>query len=151
MKRFTIVTGACAVLAAPALAADDAVAVRKALMSSVGAAAAVAGGVLKGEVPYAPVVGKATIAAIYATSQAYPDFFPAGTDSASDDRSAASIKIWEDAAGFAAQIEKFQAAVAAANEAAGRDGPADQAAFGAAMGPVFDTCQSCHEGFRVQR
>nr|WP_306306754.1 cytochrome c [Nitratireductor aquibiodomus] len=39
---------------------------------------------------------------------------------------------------------------AAAVEASGKDGPADLAAFQAAIGPVFGNCKSCHENFRVQ-
>ena len=47
-------------------------------------------------------------------------------------------------------MTKFREAAAAANTASGRAGPADKAAFGAAMTPVFQTCQSCHEAFRVK-
>ncbi|MCG8564863.1 MAG: hypothetical protein MI747_07250, partial [Desulfobacterales bacterium] len=38
-------------------AADDPIATRQAIMSSVGAAAGLGGGMMKGEIPYNPVAG----------------------------------------------------------------------------------------------
>ena len=35
-------------------------------------------------------------------------------------------------------------------KAAGKDGPADKAAFAAVAGPVFDSCKTCHESFRTK-
>ena len=95
-----------------------------------------------------PVVGKAAILAFSATAQAYGDFFPEG--SVDPARSAASPKIWEDMAGFQAELAKFQAAAAAGVEAAGKDGPADKAAFAAAVQPILAVCKSCHEGYRIE-
>jgi cytochrome c556 len=140
---------ALAFLAVPAVAADDPVAVRKALMSSVGAAAAMSGGVLKGEIAYAPAIGASAIATMAAASVAYADFFPEGSDG--DPRSAASPKIWEDRAGFLEQVAKFQAATAAAVTASGRNGPADAEAFKAAVEPILGTCRSCHESYQVRK
>jgi cytochrome c556 len=148
MKRLPLLIGALAALAIPAFAAEDPIAVRQALMSNNGGAAGVSGAIMKDELAYAPVVGKAALLAFSATAQAYGDFFPEGTlDPA---RSAASPKIWEDMAGFQAELAKFQAAAAAGVEAAGRDGPADKAAFAAAVQPILQSCQSCHEGYRTE-
>jgi cytochrome c556 len=147
MTRLSILVGALAAFALPAAAAEDPVAVRKALMSSMGAQAAVAAGVQRGEITYSPAVGRATIAAAAATAQAYADFFPEGSDG--DERSAAAPRIWEDRAGFEAEVAKLQAAVAAAVAASGRDGPPDAGAFTAAMGPVLETCRTCHESYRI--
>ena len=102
--------GALAALATPGFAADDPIATRQALMDNNGASAALAGAVMKGEVEYSPVIGKAVIVALSATAHAYGDYFPEG--SADPDRSYASPKIWEDMAGFQATLGKFQAAVA---------------------------------------
>ncbi len=52
-------------------------------------------------------------------------------------------------AGFQDELAKFQQATAAAQKAAGKDGPADKAAFAGLMKPIFDSCKSCHEGYRV--
>jgi cytochrome c556 len=145
--KLSIFVGAFAAFAIPGLAADDPIAVRQSLMDSNGAAAAVAGGIMKDEIPYNPVVGKSVILAWAAVANSYGDFFPEG--SVDPARSKAAPKIWEDAAGFKAELDKFKAAAAAAVEAAGKDGPADKAAFAAAAGPVFDSCKTCHEGFRI--
>jgi cytochrome c556 len=149
VNRSRLLAGLVAASAAlPAFAAEDPIAVRQALMASNGAAGAVAGAMLKDELAYNPLMGKSTIATMNAVAQSVGDFFPEGTlDPA---RSEALPKIWEDPAGFTAALAKFQEAAAAASEASGRDGPADKAAFGAAMTPVFDACQSCHETYRAK-
>lgn len=149
MKKLPIVLAALMGLAAPGLAADDPVAVRQALMDNNGGAAAIAGGVMKGETSYSPVLGKAAITAFRATALAIGDFFPEG--SGAGDKTAASPKIWEDPAGFQEALGKFQTAVAAAVEASGKDGPADAEAFKAAAQPVLGTCKGCHDTYRIQR
>ncbi|MBP7241064.1 cytochrome c [Amaricoccus sp.] len=148
MHRLGLLIGAFGALAVPSVAAEDPIAVRQAIMSSVGAAAGVAGGVMKGEITYAPAVGKSAIATIHAAAMTYGDFFPEGAEDAA--RSKASPKIWTDRAGFDAELAKLREAAAAANEAAGRAGPADAAAFAALMGPIMDECKSCHEKFRLE-
>lgn len=131
--------------ALPAQAADDPIAVRQALMASMGAAAGLAGGMMKGEITYSPAAGKSAIATARAVSVSFGDFFPAGSDQGT---TGAAPSIWEDADGFAAELAKFTAATAKAAEASGKDGPVDVEAFKAAMGPVFGTCKSCHETYR---
>lgn len=148
MRKLTTALGALAVLAAPAMAADDPIEVRQALMQGNGGAAGMAGAIMKGELAYSPVIGRASIAAMNATAQAYGDFFPEG--SADPERSRASPRIWEDMAGFQAELDEFKAAAASAVEAAGDDGPADAEAFTAAVQPVLDTCSSCHETYRLE-
>lgn len=126
-------------------AADDPIATRQAIMASVGAAAGLGGGMMKGEVAYSPVAGKAAIAAMNAAADSFGSFFPAGSDQGD---TGALPAIWENADGFAAELAKFSAATGKAMEAAGKAGPADLDAFKAAMGPVFGTCKSCHETYR---
>jgi cytochrome c556 len=120
---------------------------RQAIMSSVGAAAGLGGGLMKGEIAYSPAAGKAAIAAMRAASLTFGDYFPDGSNTGDTE---AAPAIWDNRAGFDAEIAKFAAATGTAMEAAGRAGPADLDAFKAAMGPVFGTCKSCHEGFRVK-
>lgn len=148
MKKHVLTLGLAAALAIPALAAEEPITVRQQLMESNGASAAVAGALMKGELPYSPAVGKAVIYSLDATALAFGEFFPEG--SLDPARSEASPKIWEDAAGFQAEIDKFIASASAAREASGRPGPADLEAFKTAMGPVMGSCKSCHEGFRVE-
>ena len=150
MRRSLIVLSVLAgSVATAAVAADDPIAVRKALMQGVGGAAGAAGGMMKGEIPYNPVVARGAIAAMNASASAYGDYFPEGT--ADDERTTASPKIWEDMAGFNEKLGKFQDAAAAAVQASGKDGPADLEAFKAAMGPVLGTCKERHETYRVEK
>jgi len=148
VRRMPILIGALA-LASIAHAAEDPIAVRQVLMDNNGAAAALAGAVMKDEVAYSPVIGKAAIQAFSATAEAYGDFFPEGSVDAA--RSAAAPAIWENPAGFQEELAKFRAATVAAREAAGKEGPADKAAFVAAVQPIMQSCKTCHEGFRLKQ
>ncbi|MEJ8473894.1 c-type cytochrome [Roseibium algae] len=130
------------------IAAGDPIAIRQSIMQSVGAAAGLGGGMMKGEIAYTPAAGKAVIAAMDASAHSFGSFFPAGTDTGD---TTASPKIWEDAAGFEAALAKFAGASGAAMAASGKNGPADVDAFKAAMGPVFGNCKACHQDFRVKK
>lgn len=147
MKTTALIAAALLAGAVPALAAEDPIAVRKALMESMGGAAGLTAGVLKGEIDYSPAIGKAAITATAGVAEAYADYFPEGSDTGGNTE--ASPKIWEDPAGFAEQISKLQAATAGAVSASGKSGPADAEAFKAAMQPVLATCKSCHETYRL--
>ncbi|EEE47256.1 c-type cytochrome [Roseibium alexandrii] len=146
-KCISIVSIAIAASLGAAQADDDPIGDRQAIMSSVGAAAGLGGGLMKGEIAYSPAAGKAAIAAMRAASLTFGDYFPNGSNTGDTE---AAPAIWDNRAGFDAEIAKFAAATGTAMEAAGRAGPADLDAFKAAMGPVFGTCKSCHEGFRVK-
>lgn len=126
-------------------ASDDPIQSRQAIMASVGAAAGLAGGLMKGDIAYSPAAGKAAIATMYAASVNFGDYFPTGSDTG---KTGAAAKIWDNADGFKAQIAKFAGASENAMTAAGKAGPADLNAFKAAFGPVFGTCKGCHEGYR---
>jgi len=132
-----------------AYAADDPILSRKALMDSNAAAAAMAGAMLKGDMPYNAAAGKSAIAALHATAHAYGAFFP--DDSKTGDHTSASPKIWSDRAGFEKALAKFQAATDAAMKASGREGPTDLASFKSAIGPVLGNCKSCHQDYRVSQ
>lgn len=144
MRHAICALGLVLALGAPAFAEDNPVDARAALMSANGAASAVAGGMLKGEIPYTPAVGKAVIATFDGTAHTFGLLFPDGATSKE-----ASPKIWEDRAGFDAELAKFQAAVADAMKASGKSGPADLDAFKAAAQPVLGTCKGCHQTYRL--
>ncbi len=139
VNKLALAFGTLAILATPAVAAEDPVMVRKILMQGNAAGAGLAGAMLKGEMEYSPAAGKAAIASMNASE-----------GSAEEDTTAAPA-IWEDAAGWEAELAKFTSATSAAAEASGREGPADLDTFKAAVGPVLGTCKSCHEGYRVKR
>lgn len=148
MRKLIFAISTLALSAGAVAAADDPVAVRKALMQANGASAGLAAGMLKEEIEYNPAAAKAAIATLDATAAAFGDFFPEGSDTGD---TTASPKIWEDMAGFQEAVAKFQADTRAATEASGKDGPADLAAFEQAVGPVLGNCRSCHEDFRVKQ
>jgi cytochrome c556 len=148
MKALPVALGILALTALAGHAAEDPIAARKAIMDSNGAAAAVAAGMLKGQIPYSPVVAKSVFAALNSTAHTFGDYFPEGSEDPA--KSSAAPKIWEDRPAFEAALGKFSADIAAAMQASGKDGPADQAAFQAAIEPVLGNCRSCHEDFRLK-
>lgn len=149
MKRILKITAAALLLATGvAFAADDPIAVRKALMQANGAAAGLAGGMMKGEIEYNPVLGRSAIATLRAVAHAHGDLYPEGSLTGD---TTASPKIAEDADGWNKAIAKYIADTDAAGKASGKDGPADLDAFKAAAGPVMGNCKACHEAFRVKK
>jgi cytochrome c556 len=146
MQKFLILSTVAAALALPVFAMEDAVATRKNLMYSNGASAALAGAMLKQEVPYSPVAAKSVLYSLNATSMAFGDYFPEGSG-AGDTK--ARDTIWSDPEGFEAELVKFRTSASEAVAAAGREGPADLPAFQAAVLPVLDSCKTCHEGYHV--
>ncbi len=146
MTRFLALATALVALAAPAFSTEDAIATRKAIMQANGASAGLAAGMMKQEIPYSPAAGRAVLTSFNATSMAFGDYFPEGSETGD---TKASPEIWSDAAGFMAELEKFQTASAQGAAAAGREGPADLAAFQAAVGPILETCRACHEGYQL--
>lgn len=147
MTKYAVFLSALLLSTAAVTAADDPIAVRKALMQANAASAGAASAMLKGEMDYNPVVAKAVIATFNATANAVADFFPEGSDTG---ETRASPAIWENPEGFQETAAKFQVDAAAAVEASGRDGPADLEAFRQAVTPVLSNCNACHENFRVQ-
>ena len=149
MKKLTILIGAFTVLAAPAYAAEDPVAARKALMRNNSAAAAVSNAMIGGDIEYNPLIGRAAIAALGATAATLADYFPESSGPGEGTR--AAPQIWEDRDGFLAVLGGFQTATAAALAASGSDGPPDAEAFAAAVQPVLEFCGACHSAYRVQQ
>ncbi len=149
MKRRFILAATLAALAVSSIsaAADDPIKARELLMDNNAAAAAVSVGLMKGEIPYNPAVAKAAIQAFAATAGAFGSFFPEG----STGESAASPKIWEDAAGWQAELADFAEAANAAVAASGKSGPADVAAFTALAQPILGTCKDCHDTYRLKQ
>ncbi|MGN6772275.1 MAG: c-type cytochrome [Rhizobiaceae bacterium] len=147
MKKIALAVSAIMLSAAAAAAADDPIASRKALMDANGAAAAVSAAILKGDMDYNPTVAKAAIMTLRAVSHSYGAFFPAGSDQG---QTKASPKIWEDMAGFQKELGKFQEQADAAAKASGKDGPADLAAFKAAVTPILGDCKDCHQSYRLK-
>ncbi|MAS15508.1 MAG: cytochrome C signal peptide protein [Nitratireductor sp.] len=147
MKKIALAVTALCLSISGVAAADDPIAVRKAIMQANAASAGLAGAMMKGELEYNPAIAKAAILTLSASAKSFGEFFP---DGSGDGDTTAAPAIWDDAEGFQAALDKYMSDTAAAVEASGKDGPADLAAFQAAIGPVFGNCKSCHENFRVQ-
>lgn len=148
MRKLALAVTAILISGSAAMAADDPIAVREALMEGNGASAAVSGAMLKGDLEYNPAVAKAAIAQLHGTAVAFGAFFPEGSDEGDTE---ASPKIWEDKEGFQKALDKFKSDTEAAMKASGKKGPADIAAFKEAIMPVLGNCKSCHEDFRVDK
>lgn len=148
MKKTFLALTVVAASAVTAIAADDPIAARKALMQANGGAAGASAGMMKQEIEYSPAVAKAAIASFNAVAMTFGDYFPEGSEMGADTKAAPAI--WEDAEGWQAELAGFMEATSAAVEAAGREGPADLEAFQAAVGPVLQTCRSCHEKFQTR-
>ncbi len=149
MNRTVLFAAAAATfaLSASAIALEDPIETRKILMDANGAASALGGGMMKGEIPFNPVAARAVLQTNYSVAVAFGDYFPEGSEMGD---TKADPKIWTDAEGFAAALEKFrsdsQAALAAVpEEVAGYT----QEQFQAAFGQVAQNCRGCHEQYRI--
>lgn len=144
MRKLVFAISALALAGTAAFA--EPIADRQALMKANGRAAAALSVFVKGEKPYdaAEVLAQLTILSEDAQRLDVATMFPAGSDTGD---TTASPKIWEDTAGFQANIDKFRADTAAALAAAPQDVDALKAQFGA----IGQNCASCHETFRVRK
>ena len=140
---------AAAVLAAigagAVIAADEPQVVRQDMMKKVGGAMGALAGIAKGEKPYDAEVVKASLTTMSEVAKAFPDQFPAGSETGHETE--ASPKIWEAMDDFKARSLKFGADA----EAVLASLPADQAAVGAALRTIGANCSGCHEVYRVKK
>jgi cytochrome c556 len=144
-RRFVASLVALGVMSITGAASADPIETRKAIMSSVGAAAKVSGEMAKGDIPFHPDIAAAALATFAAAGKAFGTFFPEGSETGND--TAASPRIWEEPDRFAAVLVEFSSDASAARAAA----PADLAAFQTAFGSVAQNCRACHEDFRISR
>jgi cytochrome c556 len=127
-----------------ALAADDPIQARKALMKNNGEAAKVAFGMVQGKIPYDATQAAAAMKALRDDMAVFPTLFPEGSDKGD---TAASPAIWQNMDDFKAHAQKLADDAKLAEAAA----PNGLDAFKAAVGAVGQDCGSCHELYRLQR
>lgn len=146
MKSFIklAVVASLAGVSTMAFAAGDPIAERKAMMKSVGAATGASAAMVKGQADFDPRVAMLALRTMNAVALGFSAKFPEGSESGG--KTTASPKIWEDSAGFAAAVAKFEADTAAALAAPAGDIDAFKAQFGA----VAANCSSCHQDYRVK-
>ncbi|MEM1039948.1 MAG: cytochrome c [Pseudomonadota bacterium] len=141
LKRLALATFSIAVLASPtAIAAGDPAAERQKIMSHVGAATGAGAAIVKGEAPFEVVKAQLILRTMNSVGHGFAYMFPEGSETGA--KTEASPKIWEDRAGFDAEVNKFIEASAVL--------PTDLDGFKAAFGAVTATCGSCHRAYRVK-
>jgi cytochrome c556 len=144
--RILATAAALAIIGASAVvAADEPQVVRAQMMKKVGGAMGALSGIAKGEKPYDADVVKASLTTMSEVAKAFPDQFPAGSETGHDTE--ASPKIWEQMDDFKAKAAKFGADA----DAVLANLPADQAAVGAALGTIGPNCGGCHEVYRIKK
>ena len=150
MKKLTVIllTGT-AILAGSAIAAENPISTRKAMMQNVVTAAKLGGAMLKGQLDYNPVAGQLVLRVMNQASLAVGELFPKGSETGME--TTASPKIWSDRAGFVKALAKFQA-----DTSAGFMKPEDleffdKQAFGEAFGQAVTNCKACHQEYRVKK
>jgi len=75
-----------------------------------------------------------------------PSWFPKGSGAESGVKTDAKPEIWSDPQGFAAAVQKLQAATAKLQQVASTD---DMAAIKAQVQATGGACKNCHETYRV--
>lgn len=129
-----------AVIAVPALSADNVIKQRQAIMKRIGEQTDLGADMLKGKVAYDPAKAAAIFASYKGALSGVAALFPPGSDTGDTKATAA---VWSNRAGFEAAIAAFDKAVA--DNAAGA-GTAD--GFKTSFTAVANTCRSCHQDFK---
>jgi len=134
-----------------AIAQEDPIKVRKALMKDNGAQAKIASDMVKGDKPFDLAAAQKVFATFEDAAAKMPDLYPDSTKSsigsfAVDDFSP-NAKVWEDMADFKARFVKFGADAKAAGASV-----KDLDSFKAAIGPIGkNDCGGCHEIYRLKK
>lgn len=140
--RLPMILAALAV-ATTVFAADDPRHERHELMESVGDAAKPVGMMLRGEADFDNETLMESLQVWKDVAGKFGGLFPEGTDTGMDTEAAPAI--WEDRAGFEEALAKWETAVDAAIAA----NPDSLEAAKPVVGPVFQTCKGCHDGYRI--
>ena len=149
MRRLVLVVSAVAVgvvsTAAFALT-DDPILTRKKLMWANGAAFyGVGQGMIKGEIPFNPVLAQTVFQTTSAVGYSFGDYFPEGSEQGGDTR--ASPAIWEEMEEF----QRYLAELREKSDAALEAKPQTLEAFQELANSLNETCNACHDEFRLAR
>jgi cytochrome c556 len=134
-----------------AIAQQDVIKERKALMKGNGAQAKIGADMIKGEKPFDMAAVHKIFAQFQNAAQKMPNLYPesskdeAGSPSA--DQFSPTAKVWEDMADFKARFAKFAADAKAADASV-----KDLASFKAAFANIGkNDCGACHQIYRAQK
>ena len=144
MKRLALGASLLALGVSFALAQQDPIAARKALMKKNGDEAKIGAQFMKGEAPFDLAKAKAIFATYQNAANKMPNLFPDNSKTGGD--TAALPTIWEKKAEFEAKFKKL-------GEDA-KDAEAkvkDEASFKAVLPVVQKNCGGCHETYRRKK
>ena len=153
MNRTVFAIAAVVLGMTAALAQQDPIAARKALMKANGDAAKTAGAMIKGDMPFDPAAAHKIFATFEDAAAKMPALFPAsskpGDTSADSDPFSANPKIWDDdnMADLKARFAKFGDDAKAADASV-----KDLDSFKAALGDIGKSdCGACHQLYRLKK
>lgn len=145
MKRMIGAVAAMAILATGvAVAQNDPISQRKAILKEMGDATKPVAAMLKGQAPYDNAAVQKLLTVLADGGKKLPDLFPDNSKTGGD--TAALPAIWEDKAKFNAIFAKMASAATAAQATI-----KDEASLKANIGGVLGTCKSCHDDFRAKK
>jgi cytochrome c556 len=144
MKRLALVATLLALGGSFALAQQDPIAARKAIMKKNGDEAKIGTQFMKGEAPFDLAKAKAIFASYQDAASKAPNLFP--DNSKTGGETAALPAIWEKKDDFNAKLKKLGAD---AKEAEGKI--TDEASFKAVFPTVQKNCGGCHETYRLKK
>jgi cytochrome c556 len=146
--KFKMMTAAAVALclgASAVLAAGEPQVVRQDLMKKIGGSMGALGAIAKGQKPYDAEAVKAALSTISTSAKAFPDQFPAGSETGFETEAAPAI--WQNMDDFKAKSMKL----ASDAETILASMPADQAAVGQALQTLGAECGACHQPYRLKR
>lgn len=134
-----------------AIAQEDPIKARKALMKDTGAQAKIASDMVKGDKPFDLAAAQKIFATFQDAAAKMPDLFPDSTKSeagsSAADEFSPSPKVWENMADFKARFTKL-----GEDAKAGSASVKDLDSFKAAIGPIGkNDCGGCHEEYRLKK
>jgi cytochrome c556 len=145
MIRLVFIAGVIGLGVSVALAQEDPIAARKALMKANGEAAKAGAAMMKGEAPFDLEKARKVFATFEDAGTKAPDLFVKAAKAGDD--TAADPKIWENLDDFKARFAKLGADAKAAGAQV-----TDLASFKAAFGNIGkNDCGGCHEAYRVKK
>ena len=144
MKRLALVATVLALGGSFALAQQDPIAARKAIMKKNGDEAKIGTQFMKGEAPFDLAKAKAIFAAYQDAASKAPNLFP--DNSKTGGETAALPAIWEKKDDFVAKLKKLGDD---AKEAEAKI--TDEASFKAVFPNVQKNCGGCHETYRLKK
>jgi cytochrome c556 len=142
--RSVVAIAAIAIGVTAAMAQQDPIAARKALMKQMGGQSGQGAKFMKGEEPFDLTKAKAIFATFAADAEKAPTLFPDTAKTGGE--TAALPAIWEKTDDFKARFAKFAADAKAAEAKV-----TDEASFKAEFSNVGKNCGGCHELYRAKK